>query len=400
MQSAVDQVLVDGNGGFTRSFSPGSMLGIAELEQRILPTLSVIPTGTIDPEEGLEFGRSDHTRRVHSRVRPTAAKRNWHLGLFATILLCLTAFLAVGAIGVSRYVETFWKYRGYPPPAHVKVISEGSGANRRLVPVASGSVSTIEVKSPALGGRSIPVVIYLPPNYVSDLAQRYPVLYLLHGFPGSPAQFIDVGDIAVHSNILVAEHKMGPTILVMPSGAGGFFSDNEWANSIRPQRALETFVAHDLVNWIDSHYRTLTSGSERGIAGLSEGGYGAVNIAFHHVGEFDLIESWSGYFVADVLPTLFGTNKNLLAYNSPKVQLPFVASQLKHDHTYLWLYSGRHDVTRPGNVRFANQLQAFGVAHHWKSYPGLHHNWKLWRSLMGSSLMTASNYFEHGNASA
>ena len=50
---------------------------------------------------------------------------------------------------------------------------------------------------------------------------------------------------------------------------------------------------------VDRRYRTIRSGSGRAIGGLSEGGYGALNIGLHHPGRFRVIESWSGYQRAD-----------------------------------------------------------------------------------------------------
>jgi glutamyl/glutaminyl-tRNA synthetase len=43
----------------------------------------------------------------------------------------------------------------------------------------------------------------------------------------------------------------------------------------------------------------LTERRARALVGLSEGGYGALNIGLHHPGEFHVLESWSGYVVAD-----------------------------------------------------------------------------------------------------
>jgi S-formylglutathione hydrolase FrmB len=68
---------------------------------------------------------------------------------------------------------------------------------------------------------------------------------------------------------------------------------------VSPGNGWETFVTRDLVRAIDARYRTIPDGTARGLAGLSEGGYGALNIGLHHPGEFDLLESWSGYMIAD-----------------------------------------------------------------------------------------------------
>jgi enterochelin esterase-like enzyme len=189
----------------------------------------------------------------------------------------------VGLFGVYRYVDNFWLYRGYPPPREPRFV------------VVRGRAESINVLSRALGGRRQRVVVYLPPGYGDQPAARYPVLYLLHGVPGGPDQFLRVVRAGVIDDVLVTQGRTEPLIIVMPTGSTGVFTDKEWANGVRPHEGWETFVARDLVPAIDGRYRTLARGSGRAIAGLSEGGYGALNIALHHPGEFQLVESWSGY---------------------------------------------------------------------------------------------------------
>ena len=118
-------------------------------------------------------------------------------------------------------------------------------------------------------------------------------------------------------------------ILVMPFGSTGSFTDKEWANGIGRDNGWETFVARDLVDAVDHRYRTVPRGSARILAGLSEGGYGAVNIGIHHPGEFATIESWSGYMVADNLGAIFGHRPRLLTRNTPLDTLPAAASALR-----------------------------------------------------------------------
>src|SRR5204863_4119909 len=136
--------------------------------------------------------------------------------------------------------------------------------------------------------------------------RRYPVLYLLHGFPGRPAAFLDTVRLGVVEDVLTATHRAQPLILVMPSGSTGTFVDKEWADGYRPNESWATFVARDLVRAIDARYRTIQAGAGRALAGLSEGGYGALNIGLAHPGLFRVLESWSGYERADPLRSIFG----------------------------------------------------------------------------------------------
>jgi enterochelin esterase-like enzyme len=291
--------------------------------------------------------------------------------------LVLSAFLTVGAIGVWRYGWNYWLYRGFPPPQDPGFVTR------------HGTTHTFRLTSPALGGRSKPVYVYLPPGYAAHPRARYPVAYLLHGIPGRPTGFLFTVRAGVVEDILVARHKAPPTILVMPYGSTGTFTDKEWANGIRPGEGWETFVARDLVRAVDTRYRTIPRGSARALIGLSEGGYGALNIGLHHPGEFHVLESWSGYERADDLRSIFGGRTALLAHNSPMLTLPRVAGRLRADHTFVWFYSAARDHFHEQNTAFARELRRQRIPFRYFSVGG-GHNWALWRGQASNALLAAS----------
>ena len=324
----------------------------------------------------------------------TASPGRRRLVLVSLIVLC--AALAVpGTIGAARYAVTFWLYRGFPAPTAPRSVVASHGGKPVRVSVVPTSEQTIDVASPALGGYRDTVDVVLPPGYASQPRRRYPVFYLLHGFPGIPSNFLTVGGVAADEAALVAEGRMQPLILVMPTGSRSFLADEEWANGVRPGNGWETFVARDLVQAIDARYRTIASGAARGLAGLSEGGYGALNIGLHHPGEFDLLESWSGYMIADSIPAIFGRSQAVLRYNSPADELAGVAPQLTAAGTYIWFYCGKSDDLAGQNRDFDAELTSAGIAHHFFEWPGTH-NWALWRALMPQALITASEHLRDG----
>ena len=314
------------------------------------------------------------------------------LGLLL-IGVAFTVLAVLGTWGTVRYISTFWLYRGFPPPTAPHSVTVSGPRGRTRVPVVLPAVQGITVTSPALGGYADPVYVVLPPGYASHPGQRYPVLYLLHGFPGEPVQFLNIGQVATTEATLVAAGRMKPMILVIPAGTRSLLTEEEWANGIRPGNDWETFIARDLVHAIDARYRTMPGA--RGIAGLSEGGYGALNIGLHHPGEFRVLESWSGYMVADNIPAIFGRNPQLLAYNSPASWLHAVLPQVRANGTYIWFYIGASDPLTAQNRAFAAELTALGVPHQFFVAPG-RHNWGLWRGLMPQSLIIASEHLSHG----
>jgi enterochelin esterase-like enzyme len=299
---------------------------------------------------------------------PVASPRRRRVAL-VLVAAVFAALAVMGALGAVRYVSTFWLYRGFPPPS---------------VP------HSVAVRGPG-GPRQV------PPRYASHPGQRYPVLYLLHGFPGLPVQYLNVGQVLATEATLVAAGRMKPMILVLPTGTRSSLGlgNTEWANGIRSANGWETFVAHDLVSAIDARYRTIASGTARGIGGLSAGGYGALNIGLHHPGQFGLLESWSGYVLADRIPAIFGRSSTVLNYNSPAKWITTVAPQVRADRTYIWFYSGASDSLAPQNRAFGPQLATLGVAHQYFLAPG-RHNWQLWRGLMPQALITASDHLRHG----
>jgi enterochelin esterase-like enzyme len=295
--------------------------------------------------------------------------------------LVLAVFIAGGLVGAYRYVDNYWLYRGFSPPSDPSYVK------------ARGTASRFYLASAALGGRRQPIDVYLPPGYRIHPKRRYPVLYLLHGVPGRPGAFLATVRAGVVEDELLAKHKLRPMILVMPFGSTGSFTDEEWANGVGRNSAWETFLARDVVRAVDQRYRTIASGSERALAGLSEGGYGAFNIGLHHPGEFRVLESWSGYERADDLGSVFGHRRGLLARNSPLLTLDGAASALRRAHTFLWFYSGTDDRFRTQNAAFATELGSQHLRHRFYLVRG-GHNWALWRGNAARALLAASRHLE------
>jgi enterochelin esterase-like enzyme len=286
----------------------------------------------------------------------------FRLSLVASVVLAV--FVGVGFVGAERYARNYWLYRGFPPPrdpAFVRV---------------EGTHLELHVRSAALGSRSQLVEVYLPPGYATS-TRHYPVLYLLHGFPGRPLAFLETVDLGVIDDAVAARGGR-QAILVMPFGSTGTFNDKEWADGVGRGQGWGTFVARDVVRAIDARYRTIPTAQGRAIAGLSEGGFGAIDIALHHPAEFSVVESWSGYERPDAIRSIYGKHLRLLSANDPLRALPQLAPELRRLGTYFWFYSGSTDRLRKQNRAFAAELTRYGIAHrYFESYGG--HNWALWR---------------------
>jgi enterochelin esterase-like enzyme len=305
-----------------------------------------------------------------------SSTRLWRAAVAAGLV---AVFVAVGAVGVYRYARGFWLYRGFPPPNDPAFVS------------SKGTAERIYVASAALAGHSQPVDVYLPPGYAASPHRRYPVFYLLHGFPGRPGALLQTVRMGVVEDVLVARHRIRPVILVMPFGSSGTFTDKEWVDGVRPGEGWATFVSRDLVRAVDARFRTIPSGAARAIGGLSEGGYGAIDIALHHPREFRVVESWSGYEQADPIRSIFGNDQARIAANSPLLQIGHVAPALRAAGTRFWFYSGSDDRLLGQNRRFAAELGRLGLPYRFFVRRG-GHNWALWRGNAGVALLAAARH--------
>jgi putative tributyrin esterase len=223
-------------------------------------------------------------------------------------------------------------------------------------------------RSVALNGR-VHARVVLPPDY-SDSGKRYPVVYFLHGLPANAAAYRG------NDWLIDALERAGPAILVIPQGARVGESDPEYLNWGAGHN-WETYVAAEVPRYVDAHFRTIRARTGRAIVGLSAGGYGATILGLHHLPEFGVIESWSGYFhPTDPTGTVSlprepaASAKNLVGgLRSAERRLP----------TLLGFYVGRSDTRfRDDNVRFDAELRAAHVPHVFDVYPGAHTT-ALWK---------------------
>jgi enterochelin esterase-like enzyme len=286
------------------------------------------------------------------------------------------AWLAVGLSGAYRYVHRYDQYRGFAPP------STPAG-------VARGAVRQMRFYSRAAGGENR-YLVYLPPGY--DRRRRYPVMYLLHGVPGKADVFTTVDPVQVFANVLLAQHRIKPMIIVMPAGLQGtFVGDTEWANTASGRwMDFVLDVEHD----VDRRFATIADRRHRGIAGDSEGAYGAINVALHHLGDFSVAESWGGYFTQEATGPFAGASAAQLRANSPAAYVASLTPAIHRLGFRSWLYQGRTDSdSQPGALRsFSGALHRAGADVRYGYFPG-GHDWRLFRTLTPRMLTAASRWF-------
>src|SRR5579871_3096160 len=121
--------------------------------------------------------------------------------------------------------------------------------------------------------------VFLPPSYAKEPTRRYPVVYALHGFFIGAAQWKE--EIHVPQTIEGAFAQGAQEMIVVLPDSKTIYNGSMYSSSITTGD-FENYVARDVVEYMDSHYRTIPKRSSRGLVGHSMGGYGASRIGMKH----------------------------------------------------------------------------------------------------------------------
>ena len=215
------------------------------------------------------------------------------------------------------------------------------------------------------------------------------MLYLLHGTVSNALHYINVGRVGVNLDELLAAGRIRPFLIVMPeSSDGSFIDDTEWANT--SHGSYESAVMN-AVQQVDQHWPTIAKRSARAIAGLSMGGYGALNIGLHHLDTFGTIESWSGYYKQTRTGVFANATPAQLSFNSPAAYAKTIRPALQRLPLRVFLYSGAQDHLTHLQPGFAQELRRLGATVRTAEPPGVH-DWRLWRTEMPAALRIAGNW--------
>jgi enterochelin esterase-like enzyme len=150
----------------------------------------------------------------------------------------------------------------------------------------AGQIEPIKVYSPSLEGNlqgnpaDRDVVVYLPPSYATDPNRRFPVVYQLHGWLPSAQVWSGMISLQQGADNAIANGTAREMIVVVPD-ALTIFEGSMYSSSITTGD-FESFIARDLVDYIDANYRTIPERESRGLSGHSMGGYGTLRIAMKY----------------------------------------------------------------------------------------------------------------------
>jgi enterochelin esterase-like enzyme len=232
------------------------------------------------------------------------------------------------------------------------------------------------------------VFIYLPPQYFEPQFKnyRFPVIELIHGQPGEPQDWINVVGVQVTLDNLVSHGRAKPAVLVMPDANGGNTISLQCLNQVGGPQDL-TFLAKDVPAAIAHMLRVQPPGVGWGVAGYSEGGFCAANMALQFRYRYGAAASLSGYFTpynnklanpARVVSP-FGNNAKLRAQNTPIREVRALAPGAVLPQ--FWLGAGKGNNLDVSNATyFSQELQLHQASVPLILTPGSGHTMATWHA--------------------
>lgn len=206
------------------------------------------------------------------------------------------------ALGVGLVVASFATIRVQPLSVRTGNQAGAVSGTSAEGPASPADVVVTTYHSDALDSDRR-VVVVLPPNYDGG-RRRYPVVEMLHGWPGTPEELLVGLDVV---RLVSSMHF----IAVLPDGNGPKTAEGDYADV--PGQRLGTATGPELRRWVDRRYRTTARWS---VAGLSSGGFGAAYLGAFGGAAYDSVCPMSGHFTP-VPPAFEGVSEEVRAADSP-----------------------------------------------------------------------------------
>jgi enterochelin esterase-like enzyme len=215
------------------------------------------------------------------------------------------------------------------------------------------------------------VLVYVPPQYDSEPAMRFPVLYLRHGNGALENEWYEVGRAGDILDNLLSQRKAVPMLIVMPNG---YQSMTGAGSSEEGVEVTSRELMREIIPFIEKQYRVLQSRESRAIAGLSMGATQALLTGLRHSDTFAWVAEFSSGAVADVDFDLESAVPGFLDTQATRRILRL-----------LFLSCGTEDPRYPGHLDVVDLLKKHDVPHVWYATPGVH-EWKVWRHSLAELL--------------
>ena len=253
--------------------------------------------------------------------------------------------------------------------------------------IQAQSVDTIGVRSESMN-KNIQTVVVIPDAYYYNLNEKFPVIYLLHGYGGDAKTWI-----GIKPNLLQIANEQN-VIFVCPDGDNSWY----WDSPVNPECRFETFVSKELVAYVDTNYWTIASPSGRAITGLSMGGHGGLWLSIRHSDVFGAGGSMSGGLDIRPFPDNWDMKKQLGEYaqNQERWDRHTVINALEKLHNNeiaIIIDCGFKDFFYEVNKNVHEKLLQRGINHEFIIRPG-EHNSKYWNNAIDAQVMFFRKFFD------
>jgi S-formylglutathione hydrolase FrmB len=253
--------------------------------------------------------------------------------------------------------------------------------------LSAGVVDSILVYSPAMQ-KPVPCLVIRPDAYAEDLGP-YTVVYLLHGWSGNQE-----GWLREAPQLLDMSDRYGMLIVCPDGGYDSWYFDSPVDSTVR----YETFIARELVGYIDRFYNVKPLSSGRAITGLSMGGHGALWLAARHPEVFGAAGSMAGGLDIRKFPVNNWDIAGVLG--DPKThwenwESGAVVNQIplfQRNKQALIIDCGTEDFFLEANRSMHRQLQEAGVPHEYTERPGKH-NGAYWGNAVDHHMLFFYKFF-------
>ncbi len=223
------------------------------------------------------------------------------------------------------------------------------------------------------------LTIYTPAGYETG-KERYPVLYLLHGSGGDEDSWATLGRTVQILDNLIAQGKAKPMIVVMTNGNAALQAT--WGEAptgfVTPTIELPKTTDGsfedafpEIISFVDKAYRTSTKKQMRAIAGLSMGGFHAMQISKEYPNMFDYV----GLFSASA--RFKGKGESHVYENCEKK----ILKQFAQKPALYWIAIGKDDFLYDQNQKYRQFLDSNHCPYIYVESEG-GHIWRNWRNYL------------------
>ncbi len=252
--------------------------------------------------------------------------------------------------------------------------------------VFGARVDTLQIYSAAMD-TSLGTIVVVPEAALSE-DQRFPAVYLLHGWSGNYTNWPSKVDLSTYAD------QFGFIIVCPEGGYAGWYMDSP----ITPKLRYESFIVTDVVSYIDRHYPTIQDRHYRAICGLSMGGHGALYLLITHPNVFGAAGSMSGVLELDQSTARYSIAKILGDYQHfpdrwKSHSVLYLVQRLPQSDTAILIDCGVDDRFIASNRKVHQRLLHMGYPHTYIERPG-GHTWEYWIHALPYHFLFFQQYFQ------